>query len=97
MVTLLATSGGIDELEGDGGHPEFSSDIQAAVPMGAQSDLQRHHQNIEKSDPNPRGAKPNIWLQFLGGKPSEKPGQWWLASPMTHLDAKDCPMLFIAG
>ncbi|MCA9050416.1 MAG: sulfatase-like hydrolase/transferase, partial [Planctomycetaceae bacterium] len=39
LTALLATSSGIGELEGDGGHSEFSSAIQAAVPMGAQTDL----------------------------------------------------------
>src|SRR5690606_14422498 len=38
LVALLATSGGVPELEGDGGNAEQSSAIQAAVAMGAQAD-----------------------------------------------------------
>ena len=34
LVALLATSAGVKELEGDGGNADFSSTIQAAVPMG---------------------------------------------------------------
>ncbi len=97
LTALLATSGGVAELEGSGNHDDQSSIIQAAVPMGAQTDFRRHHDNIEKSDPNPPGDKPNIWFQFLGGRPSEAPERWKLASPITHLDANDPPMLFITG
>ena len=39
LTALLATSAGVAELEGEGGNAEFSSAIQAAVPMGAQTDL----------------------------------------------------------
>lgn len=97
LTALLGTSGGVAELEGDGGNAEQSSTVQAAVPMGAQTDFRRHHENIEDSDPNPPGEKPNIWVQFLGGKPSEVPGKWKAASPLTHLDANDPPMFFITG
>lgn len=97
LTALLATSGGVRELEGNGGHPEQSSTIQAAVPMGAQTDLSQQYEKVEKSDPDPPGEKPNIWLQFLGGRPSEVPETWKQASPITHLDAADPPMLFLAG
>ena len=39
LTALLATSGGIRELEGKGGNDSYSSTIQAAVPMGAQTHL----------------------------------------------------------
>ncbi|MDF1815709.1 MAG: alpha/beta hydrolase [Verrucomicrobiales bacterium] len=97
LTALLATSGGVAGLEGTGGNPEQSSTIQAAVPLGAQTDFRRHHQNIEKSDPNPKGERPNIWLQFMGAKPSEAPDRWKQASPITHLNAADPPMHFIVG
>lgn len=97
LATLLATSNDVEPLEGTGPYAEFSSTIQAAVPMGAQSNFRRHHANVEKSNPKPDGPKPNIWVQFLDGKPSEAPENWRLASPMTHLDAVDGPMLFVSG
>ena len=97
LTALLGTSGEVEALEGEGGNSEQSSTIQAAVPMGAQSDFRRHHENIENSNPNPPGPKPNIWVQFLGGKPSEVPENWKMASPLTHLDASAPPMLFITG
>ncbi|MDF1755659.1 MAG: alpha/beta hydrolase [Verrucomicrobiales bacterium] len=97
LTALLATSGGVEALEGDGGNPDQSSTIQAAVPLGAQTDFRRHHQNIEKSPADPPGDKPNIWLQFMGARPSEAPEKWKLAAPITHLDADDPPIYFITG
>lgn len=97
LTALLATSGSVAAIEGSGNHDDQSSAIQAAVPMGAQTDFRRHYDNIEKSDPKPVGGKPNIWLQFMGARPSEAPERWRLASPITHLDANDPPMLFITG
>lgn len=97
LTALLATSGGVAEIEGSGNNDDQSSTIQAAVPMGAQTDFRRHYDNIEKSDPKPVGDKPNIWLQFMGARPSEAPERWRLASPITHLDAQDGPMFFITG
>ena len=98
LTALLATSGGVSELEGEGGHAEFSSTIQAAVPMGAQSDFNAPHIQAVKHTPPPKpGEKPNLWTQFLGGTPNEVPEQYRLASPLTHLDQKDPPIHFITG
>ena len=97
LVALLGTTSGIGVLEGSGGYEDQNSDIQAVIPMGAQTNFRRHHDNIEASDPNPSGPKPNIWIQFIGGKPSETPDMWRLASPISHLDAADPPMMFITG
>lgn len=97
LTALLGTSGDVAELEGDGGNPDQSSTIQAAVPMGAQTNFRTHHENIERSDPEGTADKPNIWVQFLGGKPSEVPEAWKAASPITHLDKGDPPMHFITG
>jgi pectinesterase len=97
LTALLGTSGGVEELEGDGGHPEFSSTIQAAVPMGAQTNFRSHFGNIKRT-PSPKpGEKPNIWVQFLDSTPEENPERWDLASPITHLGKGDPPMHFLTG
>ncbi len=93
LTALLATSTGVDELEGEGGNAEFSSAIQAAVPMGAQTDLlsdrTRDISRIEE-----RGK---IWRQFLGGTLEERPDTYRLASPLNHLDKNDPPCWLISG
>lgn len=93
LTALLATSAGVDELEGDGGNPSFSSTIQAAVPMGAQTDLQSQRTR-EISKAKDRGK---IWRQFLSGAQEDKPTTYRLASPLHHLDKDDPPCLFISG
>ncbi|MEM7143889.1 MAG: alpha/beta hydrolase [Verrucomicrobiota bacterium] len=90
LTALLATSGGVEELEGGGGNAEERSDIQAAVPMGAQTHLMSAR-NKERS------AEAEIWQQFLGGSQAEEPERYRLASPMAHLDAEDAPMLLLTG
>lgn len=93
LTALLATSGGVKELEGRGGHQEFSSAIQAAVPMGAQTDLlSGRTRDISKVED--RGK---IWRQFLGGAQEESRGTYRLASPLNHLDASDPPCWFLTG
>lgn len=93
LTALLATSGGVADLEGNGGSPGSSSVIQAAVPMGAQTDF-LSERNREVSAVEPKGA---IWRQFLGGTQEERPAVYASASPLTHLDEGDPPCWFIAG
>ena len=93
LTALLATSDGAKELEGEGGNPTFSSVIQAAVPMGAQTDLQSERTR-EISKIEDRGQ---IWRQFLGGAQEDKPATYRLASPLHHLDNNDPPCWFITG
>lgn len=98
LTALLAASDDVEALEGDGANLDQSSTIQAAVPMGAQSDFNAEHIRAVKRSPKPNpNGKPNIWVQFLGGTPDEVPEQYELASPLTHLDADDPPTHFITG
>ncbi|MEO1993397.1 MAG: sulfatase-like hydrolase/transferase [Pirellulales bacterium] len=93
LTALLATSGDVAELEGSGGNPEVSSIIQAAIPMGAQTDfLSERTRVVSASDPKGR-----IWQQFLGGTQEECPTVYADASPLTHLDEADPPCWFITG
>jgi arylsulfatase A len=92
LAALLATSNDVPELEGDGGNSSFSSTIQAAVPTGAQTDLETDR---IRSLTAQSGA--DIWHDFLGGPLDKNEAMYQLASPRRHLDKKDPPMMFIAG
>lgn len=92
LTNLLATSGGVAGLEGTGGNDGFSSTIQAAAPMGAQSDLET--ERIRLRSKNPTAA---FYPQFLGGTQEEAPKTYRLASPRHHLDANDPPILYLTG
>ena len=93
LTALLATSGGVQALEGDGGYADFSSTIQAAVPMGAQTDF-LSARTREISAVEGRGK---IWRQFLSGSLEDSPNVYRLASPLVHLDKNDPPCWFITG
>ena len=93
LTALLATSGGVADLEGNGGSPRSSSVIQAAVPMGAQTDF-LSERTREVSAAKPKGV---IWQQFLGGTQEDCPDVYKAASPLTYLNTGDPPCWFIAG
>lgn len=93
LTALLATSAGIAELEGAGGNSEVSSAIQAAVPMGAQTDLLSERTRRISVEPE-RGQ---IWRKFLGGSQEQRRTTYRLASPLYHLDASDPPCWIITG
>ena len=77
-------------MEGEGGNAEFSSVIQAAVPMGAQTDLMSDRtREVSKTK--------EIWQQFLTGSQEEQPERYKLASPLNHLDQLDPPCWFLTG
>ena len=93
LTALLASSGGVEELEGEGGNAQFSSAIQAAVPMGAQTDfLSQRTRQISAME-----ERGKIWRQFLGGSQEQQPDSYRLASPLQHLNEGDPPCWFVTG
>ena len=91
LAALLATSGEVKALEGKGGHEAFSSRIQAAAPMCAQTDFMV--ERIKEKSLAPKG----LYQNFLGGSQEEIPETYRLASPIHHLDAGDPPTFFLTG
>jgi acetyl esterase/lipase len=98
LAALAAVSEGISTLEGEGGHPEESSAVQAAVPLSpptdflvdwyATSDLPTHEEAL--------GAV----VEFLGGDPlsaSEVADRAKLASPVRLVQPDAPPMLVVHG
>ena len=92
LAALLATSGGVAELEGDGGHAAFSSRVQACVAGGAQTDFETSRIAGLSSRPDDPHYTP-----FLGGSQSALPRLYALASPRRHLDRTDPPLAFVTG
>ncbi|MEX0320965.1 MAG: alpha/beta fold hydrolase [Puniceicoccaceae bacterium] len=92
LAALLATSEGCEKIDADAGS-KHSCGISAAVAMGAQTDLMSER-NKEISASEEKGE---IWKKFLGGTQVEKPENYKLASPLSHLDAGDPPIAFITG
>ena len=92
LAALLATSGGVKELEGTGGHAEQSSAVQACVAMGAQTDFETARIGTLSSAPDNPHYRP-----FLGGSQKDLPEVYALASPRHHLDKNDPPLAFMTG
>ncbi len=92
LAVLLATSGGVSELEGAGGNAEQSSAVQACVAMGAQSDLES--ERIRELSARPDDP---FYRTFLGAPQSELPQLYAAASPRHHLDRRDPPLMFLTG
>jgi acetyl esterase/lipase len=88
LAALLATSAGVEELEGTvGGNPDESSRIQAAVSISGFSDLKASYAHL----PDARIAR------LIGGTPAEQPERSDLASPIHFVGPGDAPLLLIHG
>lgn len=94
LALLLATSGGVENLEGTvGDNLDQSSRVQLALGMYCPTDL--HHDAATAPE---RWDKPASSLyQLLGGKPSEKLGLARQASATTHVSPDDPPVILLAG
>ncbi len=92
LAALLTTSGGVKELEGEGGHADHSSTVQAGIAMGAQSDLESARIGELSSKPDDP-----FYRTFLGDSQAKVPQTYALASPRHHLDKADPPLLFMTG
>jgi len=95
LAALVGVSNGNRELEGKvGEHLDQSSDVQVIVSYYGASNLE-----TILSQSTPKGLEfriPALKL-LLGDTPDKKPELAKLASPVTHLDKKDPPLLLIHG
>ena len=94
LALLLATSGGVKELEGQvGGNLDQSSRVQMAIGMYCPTDLE-----YDAITAPLRWDKPASPLyQLLGGKPSEKIALARLASVQNHISPDDPPVILLVG
>ncbi len=75
-------------LEGESGHPNESSRVQAVVNFYGPTDIPSCY---EKS------SSPWLFRLFAGGTPEESPAQHKSSSPTTHVTKDDPPVLTIHG
>jgi acetyl esterase/lipase len=86
MALLAGVSAGERELEGGGGTPGTSSAVQAVVAMATPADLRLLGEGGQQTA-----------QKFLRLGPREDPELWAFASPVTHIDAADPPVLLLHG
>jgi acetyl esterase/lipase len=86
LSMLVAYASDVPELEGDGGHEEYSSAVQAVVSLYGPADLAmpgaRDHERI---------------VNFIGQSFEDAPELYRLASPIRHVTPDDPPTLILHG
>jgi acetyl esterase/lipase len=97
LAAFVGTSGDVKEMEGDLGHPEVSSRVQAVVDwfgptdlllMGEQAGPQSMIQHNDAKSPE---------SLLLGGPIQEKRDLARTANPLTYIDKSDPPFLIMHG
>lgn len=86
MALLAGLTAGVAEFEGNGGHEDVSSQIQAVVSMATPADL------LSLSADNKRTVG-----TFLHVTPEQDEEKWRWASPVNHITAGGPPVLLLHG
>lgn len=95
LAALMGVSNGHPELEGNvGDRQKVSSDVQAIVSFYGAANLETI---LKQSTPHGLNVRVPALQLLLGGQPEERPELARLASPVTHVDAMDPPLLLIHG
>jgi acetyl esterase/lipase len=89
LVCLMGAAGKNDGLEGKGGNPDQSSQVQAVVSFFGPTDFTVKNWSafVEKQMMEP----------FLGASYEKDPAVYKKASPITYVNKNDPPFLFIHG
>ncbi|HEX7900905.1 MAG TPA: alpha/beta hydrolase [Planctomycetota bacterium] len=88
LSMMLGVMGKGDGLEGEGGNPDQSSQVNAVVAFFGPTDFI----NVEFPD-----ASRGIVSRWIGGTREEKKEEYRKASPVTYVSKGDAPTLMIQG
>jgi acetyl esterase/lipase len=95
LATLVGVTNDHSELEGTvGGNESTSSNVQAIISYYGASDLTTI---LEQSTPYGVGVREPALEVLLGAVPEAAPKLAELASPVTHVDRADPPLLLLHG
>lgn len=98
LAALAAVSGGLPALEGEGGHPDESSLVQAAVPISPPTNFLVDWYERSGFPPHEEGF--SAVVELLGGRDLDDPEireRAELASPVALATADAAPMLVVHG
>ncbi|MBC8869047.1 MAG: alpha/beta hydrolase [Planctomycetes bacterium] len=88
LSSMMAVTNGIAEYEGNGGHADFSSDVQLAILYNGEFDM---WDLVEKK------SLIDAMKAFFGGTPEEVPERYDEASSIKRVTKDTPPMLFLHG
>ena len=91
LVGLMATGSNIKQLQGEGGWPDRSSRLQAAIVMAGPMEIDTGSV-AERSRAGK--ANSNFWI---GGSVDDNLKMYQLASAHRHIDKDSSPILFMVG
>jgi uncharacterized protein (TIGR03000 family) len=104
LACLLGLCTGREGLEGDGGHRDQSSSVQAVVcyfPAVDMVELHKHYATTAKNGGYFEAFKARFLQgmleKWLGGPPEKMPERYRQASPLTYARKGAPPMLFLHG
>ena len=92
LVGLMATGWKQEALQGDGGNPDRSPRLQAAIVMAGPMQVDSGSV-AERSQP----GKTSNATQWIGGDIEQKKDLYRLASADRHIDKDSAPILFMVG
>jgi pectinesterase len=90
LVALLGATNDLPKFEGDGGNPNYSSRVQSVVDIDGTATF-IDPGNIEKEIKGPWDTN----TRLTGFTYAENPAIWQEASPITHVNPKSAPVLFL--
>ncbi len=96
LAILLGLSGDVKELEGEGGHAEFSSSIQAAAGIAGVYDFPGRYTSEEQRVLQPKiDTKIKSNGAWIGAAFAPDNEEWLRSSAKTHVDKNDPPILLL--
>src|SRR5262245_10099068 len=97
LAALLGTSGGVQELEGNGDNMSYSSRVQAVCDVSGPSDLLRLYPDASDASTGTRPQAVSEIDALLGGPAEQNKTKAMAASPITYVSKDDPPFLIIHG
>src|SRR6266567_5981651 len=97
LSALLGTSGGVQELEGNGDNMSYSSRVQAVCDVSGPADLLRLYHDASDASTGTRPKDRSYIDALLGGPADQNKRKAVAASPITYVSKDDPPFLIIQG
>ncbi len=97
LAAFVGTSGDVKEMEGDLGHPDVSSRVQAVVDWFGPTDLTLMDQQSGPNSEEQHNDANSPESRLLGGPVQEKRDLAKTANPLTYIDKNDPAFLIMHG
>lgn len=96
LVMMLGTTAGMPGFDGEEGDTGVSASVQAVGAFNPVLDLVFYGKRSFSKN-NPEGTLKNDVRLFLGGRYSDNPELWRMASPLTHISSHSAPTIILQG